>query len=40
MNGKQHGVGTITLPEGERKEGLWDNGKRVRWTNIDETAIG
>lgn len=30
----------ITLPNGERKEGIWENGKRIKWLNADESPNG
>jgi hypothetical protein len=35
LNGKQHGKGKITVPGGERKEGIWENGKRIKWVTDD-----
>jgi hypothetical protein len=36
MNGKQHGKGILTLPGGDKKEGLWEHGKRIKW--LDEVG--
>lgn len=30
----------ITLPNGEKKEGIWENGKRIKWLNVDESPNG
>jgi hypothetical protein len=29
LNGKKHGAGVIRLPNGDRSEGNWSNGKEV-----------
>ena len=28
--GKQHGEGVIVMPDGEQKDGSWENGKQIR----------
>jgi hypothetical protein len=35
LNGKQHGKGVYITPNGQRKEGEWRDGKRVKWLNED-----
>jgi hypothetical protein len=34
-NGKQHGKGTYITPSGDRREGEWSEGKRIRWLDKD-----
>ena len=29
--GQQHGEGIYINPKGEAREGVWENGKRVKW---------
>ena len=31
-NGKQHGDGDMTNSKGVKKSGIWENGKRIKWT--------
>lgn len=33
-NGKQHGQGCYIAINGDRKEGQWENGTRIKW--LDE----
>ena len=33
-NGKQHGDGTFITPQGAQREGIWEEGKRIKW--LDE----
>ena len=30
-NGEKHGRGTIINQNGEKREGIWENGKRIKW---------
>jgi hypothetical protein len=34
--GKQHGKGTYISIEGNRKPGLWENGKKIKWLDNDD----
>jgi len=36
LNGKQHGKGLYISRNGEMKEGLWENGKKIKW-NTENT---
>ena len=31
-NGKQHGKGIFINDKGETRSGLWEDGKRIEWT--------
>lgn len=33
LNGKQHGIGWYTNKNGEKRQGVWENGKRIKWIN-------
>ena len=37
MNGNQHGKGKLILNNGHYREGIWLEGRRVRWTS--ETVV-
>ena len=34
-NGKQHGKGTFISPLGHTREGVWEEGKRIKWLDED-----
>lgn len=38
-NGKQNGKGRYILPDGTKKMGLWEDGKRIKWLDGEENAI-
>ena len=35
LNGKQHGKGTYYSIKGEKREGIWNEGKRDKWLFAD-----
>ena len=35
MEGKKHGDGTLTNEKGQRRNGVWEKGIRLRWDNGD-----
>ncbi len=35
-NGKQHGVGKYVLPDGTIRYGQWEEGRRVKWLDVNE----
>ena len=35
--GKQHGLGTYEVPGTPTKSGLWEEGKRIEWFEIDQS---
>lgn len=38
FNGKQHGKGVLIV-NGERKEGVWENGKRIRFSDDNGNPV-
>lgn len=39
QNGKQNGKGRYVLPDGTKKMGLWQEGKRVKWLENEENSV-
>ena len=38
-NGKQHGVGVYIGESKAEKQGIWEEGKRIRWIHTGESVI-